>query len=148
MMISAMVIHPTIFLLLDPSSFGGYFKFSSVCPSVRMSICNTIFSGLSGLLPLSIFFCMKLRLNKSKKKHKRNRFHFWRKILNVTRIEVNEEFLGPKMQKLKSFTKSVNWTFPKFYVITDIQKEVKVSNFDFSGKLRLCYPKSSSTCST
>ena len=52
-----------------------------------------------------------------------------RKILNVTRMVINEERLGPKMQKLESFTKSFDWIFPKFSVITDIQKEVKVSSF-------------------
>ena len=54
---------------------------------------------------------------------------------------INEERLGPKMQKLESFTKSFDWIFPKFSVITDIQKKVKVSSFWFLMKPQTAPPK-------
>ena len=45
--------------------------------------------------------------------------------LCFAKIRVNGEFLGPKMQKYKNFTKSINEIYPKFYGITGIEKEVK-----------------------
>ena len=44
---------------------------------------------------------------------------------------LNRAFLGPKKQKYKHFTKSVHKIFPKFYVMTGIQKEVRVISFCF-----------------